>query len=392
MLYYQVGDKTYYTNVDALAAFTKNPTHDLQLKLEFNFTNQPHLWLTEPKLSVHAYMDEHAKILYDRYRKVHLRYSGGTDSHTLLQSFVRTKGVVDLEHITTAEMSDFSRDLYIHNKADFAEVAKLDAVNSFSVFDHHGLTLKEFNRALSNYKGHLNNALGNQSLYWDMCSDRTTLTGIMENDVVVTGKEKPRLVIENGWWCWTVLDANLSDSQADFDRGLQVWFYMTDDVPELQIKLAWVKLKYLEQIAREQSTTITESWLANIQQTTSMYYQRINHAMGYSALNPVLNSVVGKISDPSQTRIKEYRQWNDNNNITDMFNDYCQDIVSNVRSDFYTSAGNSFQTERHELSAAEAYQTEVEDHQTDSKQIYNISGIWHKKIPITPVSPDLLPI
>ncbi len=114
--------------------------------------------------------------------------------------------------------------------------------------------------------------------------------------------------------------------------------------------------------------------------------------MGDSALNPVLNSVVGKISDPSQTRIKEYRQWNDNNNITDMFNDYCQDIVRNVRSDFYTSAGNSFQTERHELSAAEAYQTEVEDHQTDSKQIYNISGIWHKKIPITPVSPNLLPI
>lgn len=375
MMYYQVGNKKHYTNVDALAAFTKDPTLDLQLKFDYNFVNQPHLWQTEPELSVYDYMDKHAQILSDRYRKVHLRYSGGTDSHTLLQSFVRTKGVVDLEHVTTEEMSEFSRKHYNHNKPDFVEVAKLDAVNSFSRFSHRGLTHKEFDRALCNYKGNLNSVLSNQSLYWDMCSDRTTLRGIMENDVVVTGKEKPRLVVEDGWWCWTALDGKFSDSQADFDRGVQVWFFLTDDVPELQIKLSWLKLKYLEQLARELKTPITNNWVIKIQAVTGMYYQRINHAMGYRALNPVLDTVASKMSEPSRTRIKEYRQWNDANGITNLFNDYCEDIVRNVRSDLYTSA-----EKKHES-----------DYRSRLLEIYNISGVWHKNIPITPVSPDLLP-
>jgi hypothetical protein len=156
---------------------------------------------------------------------------------------------------------------------------------------------------------------------------------------------------------------------------VQVWFFLTDDVPELQIKLSWLKLKYLEQLARELKTPITNSWVIKIQAVTGMYYQRINHAMGYRALNPVLDTVASKMSEPSRTRIKEYRQWNDANGITNLFNDYCEDIVRNVRSDLYTSA-----EKRHES-----------DYRSRVLEIYNISGVWHKSIPITPVSPDLLP-
>ena len=374
MIYYSVGGQKYLTNVDALGAFTLDPNKTLEMKFDCEFTNQPDIWQVEPPHSVDYYMDKHARILSEKYSKVHLRYSGGTDSNTVLQSFVRTGGVVDIEHITTEEMSDFSRDLYTHCKKDFADVAKLDAVNSFSVFSHRGLSQKEFERALCNYKGNLSSVMLNNSLYWDSNSATSTLLGVMENDVVVSGKEKPKLSVENGWWCWTAIDASFGDSQFTFDRGEHCWFYLSDNVPELQIKITWNKIKCLEKLARQQKVHVTPNWANDIQKTTSSYYQTINHAMGYRALNSVLDTVVAKMTEPTLTRAKEYRRWNDKNNITNLFMDYSEDVIKNLRSDLYTLVGQK------------------QDHEPNNIMPWiNISGVFHKSIPVCSVSKDLLP-
>ena len=105
MLYYKVGKNTYYTNVDALAAFTKDASQGLELRLDYKFIDNPKLWLNEPPLDVTTYMDMNALALRDRYKRLELRYSGGTDSQTVLRSFIRSNVNVSIGHLATSTIS-----------------------------------------------------------------------------------------------------------------------------------------------------------------------------------------------------------------------------------------------------------------------------------------------
>lgn len=372
MLYYQVGDKICRTNVQALQEFTVNSCNGLEIKFKYNFTNNPKIWLKEPELSVFDYMDEHVKILHDRYKKIHLRYSGGTDSHTILESFSRNSAPVTVEHITTNEMSDFSRWMFVQNKSDFKRISALDIINDFQVFNHAGLSQAEFANLLDNYQGHLSSQVGNTSFPWDLYSNKTTLRA-QDNAVIVSGKEKPMLAVKDGWWHWTALDAKFGESQFDLDRGDHVWFFMSDDVPELQIKLAYNKIKTIEAIAQHEKSKITQLWLDNIQKTSSKYYQIINQGMGYKALNNLLDSNQTKMSAPSGIRKLEYKRWNDKNHISSLYNEYVFDAVSSIRKDLYTASNYSPSAEVGNLSGD-----------------INIAGVYHRLIPIRPISKNLL--
>ena len=149
MLYYQVGKKTYYTNVDALAAFTKDTSQSLELKLKYKFIDNTKLWQKEPPLHINHYADLNAKILGDRYNRLELRYSGGTDSQTVLRSFVRANVKVAVHHMATSNISKFTNDLYDHNKKDFQRMSKLDNVTEFKTHHAHDMSQKEFEKAIN---------------------------------------------------------------------------------------------------------------------------------------------------------------------------------------------------------------------------------------------------
>ena len=374
MLYYQVGDKKFVNNVEALREFTNNSANGLELKFDFKFTNNPQLWLVEPPLSVFDYMDQHAQIINYKYDKVNIRYSGGTDSQTMLDAFLREGVPVHIQHIVTDEMSEYSRQLYSVVKKDFAEVAKNPLIKEFDVRDHRGLSAREYERGLVNFRGHLHSQMANTSFYWDMCSDRTTINDVAERDVLLSGKEKPRLKIENGWWHWEALDAKYGESLFDLDRGTHIWFFMSDDVPELQIKMTWNKIKFLEGLARKQKVTIDFDWLETMQSVNSPCYEQVNESMGYKALNGILHSNVYKLSHPSGIRRAQYKRWNNLSGITNLMEDFTQDIIKNLRSDLYR-----VNTEEHHK------------HNYGGVEVTNIAGIFHKPIPVCPVSPDLLP-
>lgn len=375
MLYYQVGDKKFGNNVDALREFTTNSANGLELKFDFKFTNNPQLWLTEPPLSVHDYFDRHAQVINYKYNKINIRYSGGTDSNTVLNSFLREGVPVHVQHTVTDEMSKFSQQLYSAVKKDFAQIAKNPLIKEFDVRDHRGLSQREFERGLLNFRGHLSSQMSNTSFYWDLSSDHTTIYDINERDVLISGKEKPRLKIENGWWHWEALDAKYGESHFDLDRGKHIWFFLTDDVPELQIKMTWNKIKFLESLARKQKIKIDFDWLELMQGTNSPYYEQVNESMGLQAVNQILHSNTSKLCHPSGVRREQYKNWNDNSGITNLMEDYTQDIIKNLRSDLYRI-------------------TRVDDHARNfaGHEITNIAGVFHKPIPVCPVSPDLLTI
>ena len=148
MLYYKVGKQTYYTNVDALAAFTKDTSQSLELKLKYKFIDNTALWRKEPPLHINHYADMNARILRDRYDRLELRYSGGTDSQTVLRSFIRANVKIAVHHMATSTISKFTNDLYDHNKKDFERVAKLDNVTEFKTHHAHDMSQKEFEKAV----------------------------------------------------------------------------------------------------------------------------------------------------------------------------------------------------------------------------------------------------
>jgi hypothetical protein len=373
MLYYLVGNRKYHKNVDALRAFSKDAAGGMEIKFDYRFTNTPSIWRQEPPLSVFYYMDQHARVLSERHTKVYLRYSGGTDSHSMLESFVRTKNPVDLHHIYTPEMGEFSRSLYIKNKPDFQRVSKLDVVKDFKLLEHKGLSSNQFDKALNNYTGHLNTALQNTSYQWDMSSDKPTMMGFSENDAIVSGKEKPMVIIKDGWWHWITMDSRFGDTQWNFEKGYGINFFMTDDVPELQIKMTYNKIHYLEQVARKEGTKIDSRWLEEIQSTSSVHYRSLNHAMGLHGLNQFLDSVDAKLSDPREIRKNEYRKYNDRNQITNLLKEYTQDIVRDLRDDLYLIGENTDGRWKF-----------------DGIELTHLHGILHASIPIKPIADDLL--
>jgi hypothetical protein len=372
MLYYQVGDKICRTNVEALKEFTKNPAAGLEAKFRYKFTNNPEIWLKEPELSVYEYMDRHAEILSQNYKKIHLRYSGGTDSHTMLESFKRISAAVTIEHTLTDEMSNFSKQMFDHSQLDFKTVSQWDNVKDFQVFQLRGLTHREFTNLLDNYQGHLASQTSNTSVIWDLQSAKTSFKA-QDNAVKVSGKEKPMLSVKDGWWHWTALDAKFGDSQLDLDRGTHVWFFLSDDVPELQIKLAYNKIKIIESIAQQENSKITQAWVDDVQKTSSKYYQTINHGMGYKGLNDFLDSNRGKLGATSGIRRREYKQWNNKNHISHLYNEYAYEVIGSIREDLYNVTDCRNSAELINLGGD-----------------LNIAGVYHQPIPMKPISKDLL--
>ena len=374
MMHYKVGASTYYNNVDALAAFTKNAVNGLEFVLPYKFLNNTPLWQKEPPHSVHYYMDKHARILQSKYNRIELRYSGGTDSHRVLDSMTRANVPVHITHLKGSTMhQEWSERLWKNNIKDFRDVSKRDNVKSFNL-NNIELDTNNFERYLQTYQGHCATALLHTPNFIETTYDQIKREGfVSERSVAVFGKEKPHLVIENGWWCWKMNDANFSDCHYNFENTDVVLFYFSDEVPELQIKLSWLRAEVSEKIARMEKTKITDQWLTNVQKPSSKWYNYILDYLGYRALNPVLNSVFTKVSDPNGTRIRELRRHNDRMGITKLFQEYGQDIRSNIRDDLYTigdaGADNGF----------------------DGEAVVYVAGVWTKSIPIRPVAKDLLP-
>lgn len=374
MLYYKVGKNTYYTNVDALAAFTKDASQSLELKLDFKFIDNEKLWRQEPPLDVTHYMDLNSMAIADRYDRIELRYSGGTDSHTVLKSLIRTNTDFEINHVATSTISKFTNDLYKHNLKDFQKISKLDNVKKFETEHFNDMTPKTFEKALKHYTGHVGTALQNTGMSWMMGNDNTTFTlHTPEKTAYVFGKEKPNLVIKDGWWQWKVNDAMFSDCAWNFDKGDMVWFWFSDDVPELQIKMTHLRVRAIEEIARMEKITITDEWLKQVQRASSKWYNFILAFCGFEGLNPVLNSVKPKLSDPAGTRVNEYRTYNDKQGITDLYAEYGQDIKNKLRSDLY------------QLGEADSERTYA------GEEVIHVDGVWTKPIPIKPVPVEFLP-
>lgn len=329
--YWKVGDEIYYNDVSAYLAGTSKNIHP---EFKISTIQDGPLWQKEPPESVFTYMDRVSNHIAKNYEKITLLYSGGTDSHTILESFIRC-GIkkVNIVMDNTEEHS---------NDSDRAAINKIttDLLKSkykfiftelgYTFSDHtekdnlwKSLTNDEMYERLHSYKGSwvtsIAPAHGSSrypaSLY--KSDDKKT--------AIVWGYEKPMISIYDGWFCWVATDRvadyrNLGPN-SNFDN---IFFYYSDAVPELQVKLAWLRMNELIKILKENNLSITKKNIEFMQEEKIKYnlYKRINEASGYKAINEFLNSSASKLGPykhKSNISTLKYSIENGNQKIIDDF-------------------------------------------------------------------------
>ena len=85
LLYYQVGEKKFHSDLHAFQHFTQNLNQSLSFNIYYKFFNDD--WTTEPKETISHYRAEMCEQIAQSYDKIIIAYSGGTDSETIVDEF-----------------------------------------------------------------------------------------------------------------------------------------------------------------------------------------------------------------------------------------------------------------------------------------------------------------
>ena len=320
LIHYKVNGKIFYSDFAALEYLTntirrnqKNnqitDSNNIQKYLsekgvlEFGFKQQKTNpdWTQEPPHSVQYYREKMCKAISSTYNDVILAYTGGTDTETILDTF-KFLGTTNLSIINFAndfihqqsKARQFLRDHTVHHfdKKHGADAKKLNwNVKMFQAWTP--TDEKQFEDLITDYKvGHWLGDYKNVNSWWQN-SGRKTLArdNKVKKSCMVYGYEKPTIMLQDGWWTYTLHNAtwDLPWSALDPNTSI-VYFWINDLVPELIQKLAHLKAKELDKIVCENNIEVTNKDIFNIGNTdrANPYYNRLMNAMGFHALSGFL--------------------------------------------------------------------------------------------------------
>ncbi len=343
-LKYNSNGKIFLSDVEALE-YSKN----VELQLDYRFFTESN-WKAEPPNPIFYYFDRHAKIISEKYDHIILTYSGGTDSHTILESFIRC-GIrnLDIRVVDNSGLlkSGLRRDMdkIFYNSLEKYKTIFKDlnyTVSGLSVNEHYNFS--SVSKLEKNFvEGWADTVLSatTQNSWYILDSDARFIT--KPKTCVIFGFEKPNLTIKDSQWCWQMNSNNFIfgyfDSKFEYDT---VFFFMTDDVPELHIKLTWLKIKIMEKLLMEEDVPINSNSVFNIQLCSNINYRKINHHMGYRGINYILDSNLYKAGGLYQKIIyNELERQRKEAGISYFMNEYMQEAISKAKTNKFTVFTNT---------------------------------------------------
>lgn len=273
--YYRIGDFKVFSKVEALEL---SKLHNQTISWHFNdevFSAVD--WTQEPDLSLAELYTMRARQIRQKYDHVVLFYSGGADSHNMLQSFV-TAGV----HIDEiASFHSYSADSDWHS--EFNKEIHCTAVPFVNKLKQQGLLNNSTKHRLIDMGEIINKFC--QDIDWldfpYMVSSSMSINNVAraylrkyihdwanlidqgKRLVLVWGHDKPRIMQDQGRFFLNFMDI--------FDNCVSIWiqqlappgwydemFYSTPDLPHLVVKQAHAVKKFL-QTANENHTWLSSS-------------------------------------------------------------------------------------------------------------------------------------
>ena len=158
-------------------------------------------WTKEPEDDFEVLMDRHANFLRNKYENLIFHWSGGTDSHTMLNVFTRNRIHID-EIIVMGNERAEGTPVYPY---DWIRSNWWDPTTKITFFDKFDLKLRE--QFVHNEDWLLKNT-GDVRGFTSGILEKHTTAGYCEanyagkNYAMVTGHEKPTLIFRDGIW-WT---------------------------------------------------------------------------------------------------------------------------------------------------------------------------------------------
>jgi hypothetical protein len=348
--YWKVENDIYHSDVAASIAATSR--HRIP-ELVFTDISDGPLWRTEPPESIFTYIDAATRALDAKFDKIILMYSGGTDSHTVLDSFVRC-GIRNVE-------------ICMNNTEDHKNCPDRATTNKWAT----DVLTSEYKFLFTDY-GYTFNDRKEKGKTWDRISKDdmhdvlNTFSGCFESQIypsyggakfpsslhladskktaVVWGLEKPIIRVVDGWLCsglsTAVAEGNNLGPNVDFEN---VYFFISKDVPELQIKLAWLRMKEVVSVLKELDLPITNENAKFIQSSLRSFaiYNRINKACGYRAASSVLDSAASKRGTIKMRSNATAKKAFIESGLDDVVASFCNDIRDSIHPNLWNTVTNA---------------------------------------------------
>lgn len=381
--FYKVLDKIFYSDLRALEYLSSKLKNDkqtvnkpntdlaidfphylaskgaLEFNLNLNVMNED--WTNEPPHDIEYYREQTCRALENKYDKIVLGYSGGTDSETILETFKK----IGTRHIHL--LNGMNDESHVYSKTRLSlkdDLARLVQKKHRSDIDNLGwqvdigkvwntTTEKQYEDMLTDYKiGHWSGDYKNVN-GWHQNGGKVVLTKTKtSNTAFVLGQEKPEVMIENGWWVYKLRHAVWDLPLAAMDPNSEVvYFWVNDFEPNLIKKLAHLKAKEMDRIFCELKIKPTPNDCLQLCSTmhASKYYDRVQKAMGFKAISPLLQGSSTKpggewFNHDAKIQLESQKQYSQQTlNKKKISNDYFdQEIVKKVDGRFLDKTNRDF--------------------------------------------------
>jgi hypothetical protein len=248
-LHYRVGEYRTLNKLDAIEKANGDIT-----KVKFYFCDEEHKsydWSKEPSASIHQLIDQRVIELRTKYKHVCLWYSGGFDSHTILNSFIRTNTRLDevliygkpwikdpgnTEHVFAFEfIKKIKQKLQPWLKITQVTIQDQIHTNFYQKYKSEWIYHDPLNY-FSYIKASRGIAQLFQPEYKNLVHDH--------NRVDICGVDKPRVDLRDGKWYASVPDTSLN---AFFGSYYDL-FYLCPEATEIYIKQCWNVINWFESL------------------------------------------------------------------------------------------------------------------------------------------------
>jgi hypothetical protein len=313
-VYWTVDNVNYGRKVDALRASYRNE----QSHITFNYYNSAFArydWTTEPSASFEELSALRAHQLRDNNKYIRIWYSGGADSHTMLQAFIGNGIHIDeIVIVRASPIDDF--ETRANNESNLRAIPYIQSIRHSIPRTRVSIVNVTADHYLDMYKN--NSDWQTEVTIQDFANDPCILLGSREgidrytqltmnaNITELTGNDKPKLLRKDGQYY-----IGITDSQFNYLYWPSVKeFFLTSEMPELHAKQCYIWMETLERLYPDQAQDITHTVYSPELMTKAFRKEWYNCCRTIINYDIDLGKGWKRISPKCMIRIKEAQEHN----------------------------------------------------------------------------------
>ena len=254
-------------------------------------------WKTEPEKTFQQLCDQMCQWIEQNYDEIYLGYTGGTDSDTIAEAFLR-RGTRNITLVNAANIPVHkkinSRKWLAQHTSEAVKVKYAHAMANlgWKVMMFQGwqpTDIKQYEKSLMEREFLSWNNDYRKIHAWAQNSGEVTLTRHNKKACWIVGLEKPHFTLHKGWYCFQMAHdlTNTPLSCVDPNHDL-IYFWLNDIVPDLIKKMSHAKCKEIKKIFKDTRMVPTKKTVEHMSGGSSPYHERINKAMGLGGLTKFL--------------------------------------------------------------------------------------------------------